>query len=410
MLFGRFRRIGEIDDGDAVDLVKRLPERPLETGPDAGRLSGRQALHLRLQHPDQDRVSPLLRDPVDDTEPEHEEDSGGDQQPETQAVALAVRPRMGIGQHGGPLKLVDDLSGARKARRGVLLQAALDDPGQDRRGVGARLAQRRRLLFENHLHQLMERVVGAAQEGWASREHLVQHGTERPEIGAGIDLLAAKLLRSHIGHGPHGPARIGQAAGPFPEGEPEVEQLEPSAAGQHQVGRLEIAVDDAGTVGRLQGRSELGGDGDDLGEGHGRDLVRPVEPLLERLPLVQRHDEEGAPLVLAHLLDLRDVRVVQGDRGPGLAAEAVLVASRPSPIPQLVPGEELESHLAAGLLIESAIDHAHATAAEQAEDTEMRHGGVEQRVPSRLPGRCAPLGVRAISAHEPLLRPGQRFQ
>src|SRR6185436_5189989 len=79
-----------------------------------------------------------------------------------------------------------------------------------------------------------------------------------------------------------------------------------------------------------------------------------------------RHGEKGMPLVISDLQDLRDVRVVQRRRGPGLAPEAL-----PVPAAHLARGEDLERHLAAGPLVTGAIDHAHAAAAEQAEDAVM---------------------------------------
>ena len=43
----------------------------------------------------------------------------------------------------------------------------------------------------------------------------------------------------------------------------------------------------------------------------------------ERLALEELHRDEQLPAVLADLVDLADVRVVDGGRGPGLAAEAL---------------------------------------------------------------------------------------
>ena len=293
-------------------------------------------------------------------EHEDEEDPRGEQEPEAQAVGRAVRPRMRVGEERRRPELVHDLPGARVARRGVFPQASLDDPLEDLGGVGTRVPERRRLSLEDRLHQVLERLARTLHERRASRQHLVEHRSEGPQIGARVDLFAAELLRGHEGQGAHGAPRIREAAGPFPQGQAEIEQLHPPAAGQHQIGRLEVAVDDPGAVGRLQRRGELGGDRDDLGQRHGSDLLRPVEPLLEGFAVVERHGQEGLSLVLADLQDFRDVRMVQRRRGPGLAPETF-----PVDAPHLLRGEQLERHLAAGVQVAGPVHHAHAAAAEQ---------------------------------------------
>jgi hypothetical protein len=40
-----------------------------------------------------------------------------------------------------------------------------------------------------------------ARKRSASRQHLVQHASERPDVGALVDRLAARLLRAHVGEG-----------------------------------------------------------------------------------------------------------------------------------------------------------------------------------------------------------------
>ena len=48
------------------------------------------------------------------------------------------------------------------------------------------------------------------RKGSASSRHLVQHGAEGKQIGAGIEFLAARLLRRHVGHGSDSGAGTGQ--------------------------------------------------------------------------------------------------------------------------------------------------------------------------------------------------------
>ena len=47
------------------------------------------------------------------------------------------------------------------------------------------------------------------RKGSAAGRHFVQHHAEREEVGARVDLLAARLLRRHIGDGADSGSRAG---------------------------------------------------------------------------------------------------------------------------------------------------------------------------------------------------------
>ncbi len=105
--------------------------------------------------------------------------------------------------------------------------------------------------------------------------HLQQHHAEGPDVGAPVDGLAAGLLGAHVGGGaeqctdgghrrgdrrgvgqPRRAARAGRV--PFERlGQAEVEQLDLAVGGEHHVGRLEIAVDDAAVVSRFEAPRDL---------------------------------------------------------------------------------------------------------------------------------------------------------
>ena len=89
-------------------------------------------------------------------------------------------------------------------------------------------------------------------------EHLVEHAAERPDVGALVDRLAARLLRAHVGRrAEHVPARVDAAAAssaiathraPVPASalaEAEVEHLHDAVGRDLDVGGLQVAVDDA---------------------------------------------------------------------------------------------------------------------------------------------------------------------
>src|SRR5262249_5977077 len=92
----------------------------------------------------------------------------------------------------------------------------------------------------------------------AAAQHLEQHAAERPDIRALVQGAAARLLWTHVGRcsedGPLALERGGQRRRyrelrlrrPFPRlGETEVEHLHRSAGGNLDVGRLQVAMNDA---------------------------------------------------------------------------------------------------------------------------------------------------------------------
>ena len=101
-------------------------------------------------------------------------------------------------------------------------------------------------------------------------------------------------------------------------GQPEVEQLR-AALGEHDVGGLEIAMDDALPVRLVEGV---------------RDLNRVLQRLIERqraflqarrerLPLQILHDQEVNSVLLADVMQCAAVWMIQGGDGAGFALEAL---------------------------------------------------------------------------------------
>ncbi len=153
---------------------------------------------------------------------------------------------------------------------GVLDQAAADEPdearGRRRRqglpvGVGA----------QHRGQGVRDRL---ALEGAPAGEHLVEEAAERPDVGPGVDALAAGLLGAHVAGGAEDHARrrrrrghrwrqlgvTGRYLGLERLGETEVQHLDRAVRGQHHVARLEVAVDDAVVVRRLERFGDASGD------------------------------------------------------------------------------------------------------------------------------------------------------
>ena len=129
---------------------------------------------------------------------------------------------------------------------------------------------------------------------------------------------------------------------------------------QHQVGRLQVAVDHALLVEVLQAEQRLVDEADRLGR---RQLAAPLQHLLERLAVEVLHDEVVQPVGLADLEGADDVGVLELHGQPGLALEAaerfrVLGLGRR----QHLDGDDLAE------LVDRLVDAGHAALADAVED------------------------------------------
>ena len=139
----------------------------------------------------------------------------------------------------------------------------------------------------------------------------------------------------------------------------EIENLEAIVLIDHHVGRLDVAMDDAGTVRPHQRPAHLDGN---LPGFTGRQ--RPALKLfLEGLALVEGHDDIQPPIALADIVDGTDVRVVEGRGGPRLAQEALLGGEVPAELRR----QQLDRHPSPEPGVLGLVDHAHASGADPAE-------------------------------------------
>ena len=143
-------------------------------------------------------------------------------------------------------------------------------------------------------------------------------------------------------------------------GQTEVQDLHLVVRRDLHVGRLQIAMDDAFFMRGFQRLGNLTRHGEGLLDRH-RTTLQPVG---ERFPLDQLHDEEVTPVGLLHAMKRGDVRMIERGEHPRLAREpgdAVGVEDE-------ILGQHLDGHAASELRVASAIDLAHAAGAERGGD------------------------------------------
>ena len=199
-------------------------------------------------------------------------------------------------------------------------------------------------------------IVGAVERHLA-RQHLEEHRRQGEEIGAGVERLAAHLLRRHVVRRPDDGAGLGEAgravgaeaAGDRP-GQAEVEQLH-AVRRQEQVRRLQVAMDEPARVQRVEGVEDLQRDGGGVGR-----RQRPARHArAERLAGEQLHRHDQPVVGLLDLVELADVGMRDAGRGPGftpqpLARRVVGLAAnrlqRDSAVEPLVAGRVHDAHAA----------------------------------------------------------------
>ena len=130
--------------------------------------------------------------------------------------------------------------------------------------------------------------------------------------------LAAGLLGSHVsGRADDGAAPRLVRVVPEAFGQAEVGDLGAAVGGQENVGRLEVAVDDALAVGGVDGAGDYADGRRGLS-----DVLRPAaDPSSEAATVDEFKPEKGETAGLANVVDPHDVGVLEGSDGLGLVVE-----------------------------------------------------------------------------------------
>src|SRR5881394_885890 len=111
-------------------------------------------------------------------------------------------------------------------------------------------------------------------EWLSSREHFVEHYTERPQVGTRIHVHTADLLRRHVGYGSEAnPGFTATLIARF--GQSKVEDPHGAVREQHDVARLQVTVHDSGGVRGLQSLGDLSRDLQSFAHGNGAVTSQP---------------------------------------------------------------------------------------------------------------------------------------
>jgi len=227
-----------------------------------------------------------------------------------------------------------------------------------------------------HVHVRREqRELGVAHEGRVAREHVVEHRAERVDVAPLTDVVARHLLGRHVLGRPHERA-AGREVGllVLALDQAEIEHLHELAIGavldQHDVAGLEVAMHQAVGVSLREGSADLKRDAHGAAWREGR---VGVDELAQRAPVEQLHGDEAGAVVHGAVVVHRDgVGVRELGHARGLEEEAIgealarRVAARG--VAQLLDIQDLQRDLAPEVLLNRAIEPAHAATREGCHD------------------------------------------
>ena len=239
-----------------------------------------------------------------------------------------------------------------------------------------------------------------------SREHLVEHAPERPDIGPLINRLPARLLRAHVGDRAHHHARtLGRRGhrrrlrqirtcplGAKDFGKPEVEHFHDALGRDLDVGRLEIAVNDAFLVGGLKRLRDLPRDRQRLSGGH-----RPASHAIgQRLSFYQlqhqrahsRRSGTWRRVAFFEAVDRADVGMIQRASIRASRSKRVSRSGSAGKTP-----EHLDGDVAPELRIAGTIHLAHPPGADHPLDAVRPHHGARFEPPALVEGSAHRLGT-----------------
>ena len=236
---------------------------------------------------------------------------------------------------------------------------AQDDPLEPLGHVGAQVARARRRLGHVGEEDVGELLL---VEREAAAQELEEGHAERVLVAARVELEPVRLLGRHEVRRPRDRRRdeelvLGR------DGEPEVDDLHLAVGGEHEVGGLDVAVQELLRVRVVEALGRL------AREAHGlvdRELPLALVPeVVDRAALEELHDEEVVPALRpVDVEDADDVGVVEPEEDPRLGRELLDESGARD---QLLV-EDLDRDVAVEAEVTRPVDSPHAALAELGED------------------------------------------
>ncbi len=264
--------------------------------------------------------------------------------------------RAPIGKIG--LERLGERCGAREALGGVRRHRLPNDRIEAGRNAGPEVGRSR---WRSGQSRERDRGRAVALPRAPAGQQLEQDDPKGVDVRGGCRPLATCLLRAEVVDRPErrpGQRHLGVGDGP---GDPEVGHLDPAVAGEKDVARLDVAMDEPA---RVRGGKRPRGLGDDARGLARREGAAATEDRRQVLAVDEFHDDEGAGRVLSEVVDRDDVGMVQR-RG------RVRLLSEPGAevrVPTVLGTEELHRDVAIELGVVSPVDRRHAALAEQLDE------------------------------------------
>ena len=165
-----------------------------------------------------------------------------------------------------PPQRLGHLAGLLGALGRVLLEAAQDDVLELLPDLGAQRAGRLRDLVDDAVEDRLQ----FAREGRIADEAFVEDGAERVDVRPRVEGARGDLLGGEVGHRADQRAGLRQARLGVRAGEAEVHDAHADGGTflprDHDVGRLDVPVDDAARVAVVEGVGDLDADVDDVAQ------------------------------------------------------------------------------------------------------------------------------------------------
>ncbi len=200
---------------------------------------------------------------------------------------------------------------------------------RQRRGQRRVQCERRGRLPVQEL--IEDRCRRVACERCSSGRHLEQHDSQREEIRARIERLAERLFRRHVADRADRASRRWMTRQPswsslrIPRRDrleelrhSEVENLDAIVVGNHDVAGLQVAVQDSRGVSTRKPLGHLRREGERFRE---RERSAGAQELAQAPALNELHRDEDQTVSLLHRVEVHDVGMIEGGRGPGFALE-----------------------------------------------------------------------------------------